>query len=76
MAGRVEQWERACHGHSSDRVPVNASADHERWKQLTRWTHRSDRLPDTYRAIAGVVSTVLPTPENRPRPGRTPLTRY
>ncbi|MFF8911485.1 P-loop NTPase family protein [Streptomyces olivaceoviridis] len=27
-----------------------------RWKQLTRWTHRRDRLPDTYRAIAGLVS--------------------
>ncbi|MER8062712.1 IS5/IS1182 family transposase, partial [Streptomyces sp. NPDC094022] len=33
-----------------------ALADHKRWKQLTRWTHRRDRLPDTYRAIAGLVS--------------------
>ncbi|MEU7559497.1 transposase, partial [Streptomyces eurythermus] len=24
--------------------------------QLTRWTHRRDRLADTYRAIAGLVS--------------------
>ncbi|WP_235613891.1 hypothetical protein [Streptomyces olivochromogenes] len=24
--------------------------------QLMRWTHRRDRLPDTYRAIAGLVS--------------------
>ncbi|MDH6523318.1 hypothetical protein M2163_000177 [Streptomyces sp. SAI-135] len=31
-------------------------ADHKRWKQLTRWTHRRDRLPDTYHAIAGLVS--------------------
>jgi hypothetical protein len=30
--------------------------DHKRRKQLMRRTHRRDRLPDTYRAIAGVVS--------------------
>ncbi|MDH6574203.1 hypothetical protein M2160_009310 [Streptomyces sp. SAI-117] len=54
---RVEQWERDRHGHSSDRITVeHALADHKRWKQLTRWTHRRDRLPDTYRAIAGLVS--------------------
>jgi hypothetical protein len=30
---------------------------HARWERdLTRWTHRRDRLPDTYRAIAGLVS--------------------
>jgi hypothetical protein len=27
-----------------------------RCKQLTRWTHRREALPDTYRAIAGLVS--------------------
>lgn len=54
---RVEQWERDRHWHSSDRITVeHALADHKRWKQLTRWTHRRDRLPDTYRAIAGLVS--------------------
>jgi hypothetical protein len=54
---RVEQWERDRHGHSSDGITVDhALADHKRWKQLTRWTHRRDRLPDTYRAIAGLVS--------------------
>ncbi|WP_328867849.1 transposase family protein [Streptomyces sp. NBC_00304] len=57
LLGRVEQWERDRHGHSSDRITVeHALADHKRWKQLTRWTHRRDRLPDTYRAIAGLVS--------------------
>ncbi|WP_333775066.1 hypothetical protein [Streptomyces sp. IBSBF 3136] len=25
-------------------------------QQLIRWTHRRDRLSDTYRAIAGLVS--------------------
>ncbi len=25
-------------------------------KQLMRWAHQRDRLPDTYRAIAGLVS--------------------
>ncbi|MEU5295557.1 transposase family protein [Streptomyces umbrinus] len=54
---RVEQWERDRHWHSSDRITVeHALADHKRWKQLTRWTHRRDRLPDTYRAIASLVS--------------------
>lgn len=51
------RWERDRHRHSSDRITVeHALADHKRWKQLTRWTHRQDRLPDTYRAIAGLVS--------------------
>nr|WP_187279262.1 transposase family protein [Streptomyces lavendulae] len=57
LPGRVEQWERDRHDHSSDRITVeHALADHKRWKQLMRWTHRRDRLPDTYRAIAGLVS--------------------
>ncbi|GGR65764.1 transposase [Streptomyces aurantiogriseus] len=57
LPGRVQQWERDRHGHSSDRITVeHALADHKRWKQLTRWTHRRDRLPDTYRAIASLVS--------------------
>ncbi|MFE2118502.1 transposase family protein [Streptomyces microflavus] len=57
LPGRVEQWERDRHGHSSDRITVeHALADHKRWKQRTRWTRRRDRLPDTYRAIAGLVS--------------------
>lgn len=52
--GEIEQWERDGHGHRSERITVeHALADHERWKQLTRSTHRRDRLPDTYRAIAG-----------------------
>ncbi|MDG9703322.1 transposase [Streptomyces sp. DH37] len=51
------QWERERPWHSSDRITVeHALADHKRWKQLTRWAHRRDRLPDTYRAIAGLVS--------------------
>ncbi|MFH9133940.1 transposase family protein [Streptomyces sp. NPDC017524] len=57
LPGRVEQWARERHDHSSDRISVeHALADHKRWKQLTRWTHRRDRLPDTYRATAGLVS--------------------
>lgn len=57
LPGRVEQWERERHSHSSDRITVeHALADHKRWKQLMRWTHRRDRLPDTYRAIASLVS--------------------
>ncbi|WTD30655.1 transposase family protein (plasmid) [Streptomyces anulatus] len=56
LPSRVEQWERDRHGHSSDRISIeHALADHKRWKQLTRWTHRRDRLPDTYRAIAGLL---------------------
>ncbi|MCC2280560.1 hypothetical protein LKL35_34920 [Streptomyces sp. ET3-23] len=34
----------------------HALVDHKRWKQLIRWTRRRDNLPDTYRAIAGLVS--------------------
>ncbi|MFH8470712.1 transposase family protein [Streptomyces sp. NPDC017991] len=57
LAGRVRQWEHDRHEHSSNRITVeHALADHKRWKQLMRWTHRRDRLPDTYRAIAGLVS--------------------
>ncbi|CAL9665053.1 hypothetical protein SUDANB15_07157 [Streptomyces sp. enrichment culture] len=57
LPGRVEQWERDRRWHSSDRIAVeHALAGHRRWKQLTRWTHRRDRLPDTYRAIASLVS--------------------
>ncbi len=57
LPGRAEQWERDRHGHSFDRITVeHALADHKRWKQLTRWTHCRDRLPDTYRAIADLVS--------------------
>ncbi|MFF9691482.1 transposase, partial [Streptomyces sp. NPDC014623] len=53
LPGRIEQWERDHHDHSSDRITVqHALADHKRRKQLTRWTHRRDRLPDTYRTIA------------------------
>lgn len=57
LPGRVVQWERDRHGHSSDRITVeHALADHKRWKQLMRWTHRRNRLPGTYQAVAGLVS--------------------
>lgn len=57
LPGRVQQWKRDRQEHSSDRITLkHALADHKRWKQLTRWTHRRDRLPETYRAIAGLVS--------------------
>ncbi|MEU4089564.1 transposase family protein [Streptomyces aureus] len=56
MAPFVELRERQRHDHSSRRITVeHALADHKRWKQLQRWTHRRDRLPDTYRAIATLV---------------------
>ncbi|MEU4729594.1 transposase [Streptomyces sp. NPDC023588] len=49
--------EEARHRYSSKRIAVeHALANHKRWKQLTRWTHRRDLLPDIYRAIAGLVS--------------------
>ncbi|MEU4013423.1 transposase family protein [Streptomyces pseudogriseolus] len=52
-----EARHRARQRHSSDRITVeHALADHKRWRQLTRWTHRRDVLPATYRAIAGLVS--------------------
>jgi hypothetical protein len=48
---------RARHQPSSRRITVeHALADHKRWKQLAHWTHRRDRLPATYQAIAGLVS--------------------
>lgn len=54
---RVQQWERDRHGPSSDRITVEHTlAGHKRWKQPTRFTHRRDRLPETYRTIAGLVS--------------------
>lgn len=57
LPGRVDQWERDRHDHSSDRITVeHALADHKRRKQLMRWTHRRDRLPYTYRAVASLVS--------------------
>ncbi|MGK5449782.1 transposase family protein [Streptomyces radiopugnans] len=57
LPGRVQEWERERYWHSSDRITVeHALADHKRWKQLMRWAHRRDRLPDTYRAIANLVS--------------------
>jgi hypothetical protein len=53
----LEHNERQRHEHSSQRITVeHALADHKRWKQLQRWTHRRDRLPDTYQAIATLVS--------------------
>ncbi|MBB4986930.1 hypothetical protein GGE06_007902 [Streptomyces sp. SFB5A] len=49
--------EEARHNNSSKRTTVEyALADHERWKQLIRWIHRREVLPDTYRAIARLVS--------------------
>ncbi|MFE7621812.1 transposase family protein, partial [Streptomyces sp. NPDC057496] len=48
---------RARHWHSSKRISVeHALADHKRWKQLIRWTHRREMLPATHQAIAGLVS--------------------
>nr|WP_204366926.1 transposase family protein [Nocardiopsis ganjiahuensis] len=52
-----ERWKHHRHAHSLDRITVeHALADHKRWKQLMRWTHRSENLPATYQAIAGPVS--------------------
>nr|WP_245727972.1 transposase [Streptomyces vietnamensis] len=53
----AREREEARHGHPSKRITVeHALADHKRWKQLTRWTHRREVLPGTYRAIAGLLS--------------------
>ncbi len=57
LYGRAGQWERDRHRHSSDCITTErVLADHKRWKQLTRWTHRRDRQTDAYRAIANLVS--------------------
>ena len=71
-----ERWKLHRHAHSSDRITVeNALADHKRWKQLMRWTHRRENLPATYRAIAERVcdrtatSPAHPGHRVRPRPG-------
>ncbi len=43
--------------HATKPITVeHALADHKRWKQPPRWTHRREVLPDTYRAIVGLVS--------------------
>ncbi|MEX0172863.1 transposase [Streptomyces sp. LMG1-1-1.1] len=53
----LEHNERQRHERSSQRITVeHALADHKRWKQLTRWTHRRENLPATYQAIAALVS--------------------
>lgn len=53
----LEHNEHQRHDHSSQRITVeHALADHKRWKQLARWTHRRENLPDTYQAIAALVS--------------------
>ncbi|WP_413760709.1 transposase [Streptomyces sp. MMBL 11-3] len=55
LSDRAEQWEYDRHEHSSDRITVeHALADRKRRKHLMRWTHRCDRLLDTYRVSAGV----------------------
>lgn len=52
-----ERWKHYRHAHSVDRITVeHALADHKRWKQLTRWTHRRENLPATSRAIARLAS--------------------
>ncbi|MFE5550201.1 transposase family protein [Streptomyces sp. NPDC056534] len=49
--------EEARHQHSSKRITAeHALADHKRWNQLTRRTHRRETLPATYQAITGLVS--------------------
>ncbi|MGW7412719.1 transposase family protein [Streptomyces sp. NPDC054863] len=56
-ARRIEQWDHDRHAHPSDRITVeHALAHHKSWKQLRRWTHRHDRLPDTYRAVVSLIS--------------------
>lgn len=57
LPGGVQRRERDRHEHSSDRITVeHALADHKPWRQLTRWTRRSNRLPEAHRAIANLVS--------------------
>ncbi|MCX4564587.1 transposase [Streptomyces phaeochromogenes] len=53
LAARLQ----ARHRHSSKHMTVeHALADHKRWKQLVRWTHRRENLPVTYQAIVGLTS--------------------
>ncbi|RUQ02456.1 hypothetical protein D8M34_18045, partial [Microbacterium sp. HSID17254] len=48
---------RARQRHSSQRIAVeHAIAGHKQWRGLRRWTHHREHLPDTYRAVAGLVS--------------------
>lgn len=46
------------------------------WKQLIRWTHRRDNLPDTYQAIAASYRTEPRPPEPQPSNKPPRLTRY
>ncbi|GAA1336959.1 transposase family protein [Streptomyces sanglieri] len=73
LPGRAERWEHDRHWHSSDRITVeHALADHKRWKQLMRWTHRPATACPTPTAPSPALSPTAPTtPENRPRPGET-----
>ena len=51
------RWKGDRPWHSSDGITVeHALTDHKRWKQLTRFTHRRETLPATYRAIGGLLS--------------------
>ncbi|MFL1376266.1 hypothetical protein [Nocardiopsis protaetiae] len=57
LPGFHGQWKHHRHARSAYRTTVgHALADHKRWKQSTRWTHRRENLPATYRSIAGPVS--------------------
>ncbi|GAB7102015.1 hypothetical protein JCM4814A_03290 [Streptomyces phaeofaciens JCM 4814] len=62
-----EARRQARHQHSSRRLIVErALADHKRWKQLARWTHRRVALPATHKTIAGLVSDRTPQPDAQP----------
>lgn len=68
----IEHNERQRHEHSSQRITVeHALADHKRWKHLQRWTHRRDRLPDTYQRSPLWYLTAAPPPDGRREQGRS-----
>lgn len=72
-----ERWKHRRHAHAVDRITVeHALAEHKRWKQLTRWTHRRENLPATSRTIAGLVSDRTANTCRAPRAGPPCLTRY
>ncbi len=52
VQGRYRPWTGPV---SATPLPALAEVSPRRWQQLTRWTRRRDRLPDTYRATAGLV---------------------
>jgi hypothetical protein len=57
-----ESWRQARKAQSSQRIPVeHAIAELKWWRQLQRYTGRRELLPQTFAAIASLVSDRLIT---------------